>query len=51
LFDLGIGGSYWFTNNIGVFLDINNILNNKRARWANYPTIGTNFLGGVTVKF
>jgi hypothetical protein len=51
LLDLGFGGSYYFTKNIGAFLDVNNILNNKRARWADYPTIGTNFLAGITVKF
>lgn len=51
LLDLGIGGSYYFTKNIGVFLDINNLLNNRRARWNNYPMIGTNFLGGITARF
>jgi hypothetical protein len=51
LYDLGIGGSYFFTNNIGVFLDINNLLNNKRERWYNYPMYGLNVLGGITARF
>jgi len=51
LFDLSLGGNYYFTKNIGVFLDINNLLNNKRERWYNYPTIGTNFMAGITAKF
>lgn len=51
LFDLGIGGSYFFTKNIGAFLDINNILNNRRERWVDYPIIGTNFLAGITARF
>jgi hypothetical protein len=51
LLDLSIGGSYYFTKNIGVFLDINNLLNNKRERWYRYPTVGTNFLGGFVARF
>lgn len=51
LLDLSIGGSYYFTKNIGAFLDINNILNNKRDRWYRYPTVGTNFLVGIVARF
>lgn len=51
LLDLSLGGSYYFTKNIGVFLDINNLLNNKRERWYRYPTVGTNFMGGVVARF
>lgn len=51
LFDLGVGGSYYFTKNIGVFLDVNNLLNNKRERWHNYPMYGLNVLGGITARF
>ncbi len=51
LIDLNIGGAYYFTKNIGAFLDINNILNNRRERWYTYPTIGTNFLVGITARF
>lgn len=51
LFDLGFGGTYNFSKNFGAFLDVNNILNNKRARWADYPMIGTNFMAGITARF
>ncbi len=51
LLDLSIGGSYYFTKNVGAFLDINNILNNKRERWYRYPTVGMNFLGGIVARF
>lgn len=51
LLDLSFGGSYYFTKNIGAFLDINNVLNNKRARWHNYPTVGLNFIGGIVARF
>ncbi len=51
LFDLSFGGSYRFTDNIGVFLDINNVLNNTRERWLDYPMFGINILGGITARF
>lgn len=51
LVDVNIGGEYWFAKNIGVFLDINNLLNLKRQRWQNYPNFGLNVLGGVTARF
>lgn len=51
LADLSLGGSYYFTDNIGAFLDVNNILNNRRERWFQYPTFGTNFLVGITARF
>jgi len=51
LFDLSVGGSYYFNKNIGAFLDINNLVNNRRERWYNYPTIGTNFMAGITARF
>ena len=51
LLDLSIGGSYYFTKNVGAFLDINNLLNNKRERWLDYPTVGLNFLAGIVARF
>jgi hypothetical protein len=51
LYDLNLGGAYYFTKNIGAFLDINNLLNNKRERWYRYPTVGVNFLVGITARF
>ena len=51
LVDLSFGGSYYFTENIGVFLDVNNLLNNRRERWIDYPMFGMNILGGITARF
>ncbi|MBK8193930.1 MAG: hypothetical protein IPK76_12245 [Lewinellaceae bacterium] len=51
LFDLSVGGNYYFTDNVGAFIDVNNILNNKRERWFNYPMVGLNFLAGITARF
>jgi hypothetical protein len=51
LLDLSLGGSYYFTKNIGAFLDINNLLNNRRERWHDYPMFGLNILGGITARF
>ncbi len=51
LVDVNIGGEYWFSKNIGAFLDINNLLNLKRERWQNYPNLGLNILGGFTARF
>jgi hypothetical protein len=51
LLDLNVGGAYYFSKNIGAFLDINNLLNNRRERWRDYPTVGLNFLAGITARF
>ncbi len=51
LFDFNLGANYHFTENFGLFLDVNNLFNNQRERWYKYPGFGTNFLGGITVKF
>ena len=50
LFDLNLGAEYIFNEKVGFFLDVNNILNNERARYVNYPNVGINFLGGVTFR-
>ncbi len=51
LYDLSFGGAYRFTENIGIFLNINNVLDNRRERWLNYPMFGINILGGLTARF
>jgi hypothetical protein len=51
LIDVNIGGEYWFSQNIGAFLDLNNVLNLKRERWQYYPMMGLNVLGGITARF
>ncbi len=51
LYDLSLGGEYWFVKNFGAFLEVNNLLNNERERWRYYKTYGINVLGGITARF
>jgi len=51
LVDLSIGAEYFVSENIGFFLDINNIFDNERQRWRYYPTYGINVLVGATARF
>ncbi len=51
LFDISLGAEYRFTDNLGGFVRINNLANNKRHRWRNYPVLGLNGLLGVSAKF
>jgi hypothetical protein len=51
LFDLSLSGEYSITDNIGAFLQLNNLANNKRQRFVQYPTIGINILGGISLRF
>jgi len=46
-----LGAEYFFSKNIGAFLQVNNLANNRRQRWQNYPTLGLNALVGVTARF
>jgi hypothetical protein len=51
LYDISLGGEYWFVKKFGAFLEVNNLLNNKRQRWIYYPTYGVNVLAGITARF
>ena len=51
LFDISLGADYRLTEHFGLFFQVNNLANNKRQRWANYPTYGINILGGLTARF
>jgi hypothetical protein len=51
LFDLNLGADYALSKNIGAFVQINNIANNRRQRWYLYPTIGLNAVAGITARF
>ncbi len=51
LYDVSVGAEYWFVKKFGAFLEVNNLLNNKRQRWIFYPTYGINVLGGITARF
>lgn len=51
LLDLNLHADYFITPNIGVFAEVNNMLNNKRERWVNYPRYGFHVMGGIVVRF
>lgn len=51
LFDVSVGAEYFFTENIGGFVQINNLANNRRQRWQDYPTFGLNALVGISARF
>jgi hypothetical protein len=51
LLDLSVGTEYSINDMFSVWLDANNLLNNKRERWVKYPSFGINILGGLKVKF
>ena len=51
LFDVSLSADYYFLENVGAFLQLNNLANNKRQRWEGYPTFGTNVLVGVSARF
>lgn len=51
LFDISLGADYQIAKNFGIFFQLNNLANNKRQRWANYPTYGINVLGGISARF
>ncbi len=51
LFDINAGAEFQFTENIGGFVQINNLLNNNRQRWRYYPIMGINGVVGLTARF
>lgn len=51
LIDLSVGAEFNINKTFGLWLDVNNVLNNQRQRWARYPSFGINVLGGLKVKF
>lgn len=51
LFDLSLGADYTFAENLGGFVKLNNLANNKRQRWTNYPVLGWNVLAGLSARF
>jgi hypothetical protein len=50
-FDLSSGAEFRITKNFNLWLQLNNILNNKYERWNQYQVYGFNILGGVTYSF
>ncbi|MBC7850153.1 MAG: hypothetical protein H7Y31_10480 [Chitinophagaceae bacterium] len=50
-FDLNTGAEFRITKNFNLWIQLNNILNNKYERWHQYETFGFNILGGITYSF
>lgn len=50
-FDLNAGAEFRITKNFNLWLQMNNILNNKYERWNQYEVFGFNILGGITYSF
>jgi hypothetical protein len=49
--DVNLNGGYHFNDKFSAFLKLNNVLNTKYQRFANFDTQGFQALGGVTYKF
>jgi hypothetical protein len=50
-FDLNGGVEFSISKSVGLWLDCNNILNDRYQRWNQYPVLGFNILGGVVFSF
>ena len=51
LFDVSLGAEYLFLDQFGAWLQLNNLANNKRERWLNYPIFGFNVMAGISARF
>jgi hypothetical protein len=51
VFDMGIGAEYALRSRFSLFLNVNNLLNNKYERWYKYEVYGFNIFGGIRLKF
>ena len=51
LLDLSLSAEYTINDRFGAWVRVNNLLNNKRQRFFQYPTLGTNFMIGATASF
>lgn len=49
--DLSVGVDFFVTDNIGLWVRGNNLLDREYLRFSNYPEFGRNLLGGLLVKF
>ena len=50
-FDLNGGAEFRINKNFNVWLQMNNIMNNKYERWNQYEVFGFNILGGIVYSF
>lgn len=50
-FDLNAGAEFRITKNFNLWLQMNNIFNNRYERWNQYESFGFNILGGIVYSF
>ena len=50
-FDLNAGLEFRITKQLNLWMQMNNIFNNKYERWNQYPVYGFNVLGGIVFSF
>lgn len=50
-FDLNAGAEFRINRNFSVWLQMNNIMNNRYERWNQYEVFGFNILGGIVYSF
>lgn len=49
--DLGVSSEYQIIRKLSLFVNVNNLLNNKYQRWYAYQAYGINIYGGLRFKF
>lgn len=49
--DLNLGAEYKIMPKLNLWLQFNNLLNNKYQRWNQYEVLGLNVIGGVVYSF
>ena len=49
--DLSLSLEYKVSKKIGVFIQGNNLLNHSYLQFINYPVVGLNILGGLSIRF
>lgn len=51
IFDINIGGEYRYNDYLSGFVQLSNILAQKRYEWVNYRLLGFQFMVGATYRF
>jgi hypothetical protein len=49
--DLNLSATYFFTKNIGAFIDLNNLAFQKYQHFINYPTYSFQAIGGIKISY
>jgi outer membrane cobalamin receptor len=49
--DLNLGAEFSVMPKLNLWIQMNNLLNNKYQRWNQYEVLGFNVLGGVVYSF